>query len=64
MNEQCAEFDECDALRPFVEAGKAVLQVEYGDASLAASICGPANGRKHDALVKKLELGTWRIACR
>ena len=27
--EQCAEFDECDRLDPFVRAGKAVFAVEY-----------------------------------
>ena len=30
VNEQCVEFDECEALLPFVRAGKAVLHVEYG----------------------------------
>ncbi len=29
VNEQCAEFDECDALQPFVDQGKPVLHVEY-----------------------------------
>ncbi|MGE3286622.1 MAG: endo alpha-1,4 polygalactosaminidase [Pseudonocardia sp.] len=29
VNESCAEYDECTALRPFVEAGKPVLHVEY-----------------------------------
>jgi hypothetical protein len=29
VNEQCAQFDECGALQPFVEQGKPVLHVEY-----------------------------------
>ncbi|HZU55440.1 MAG TPA: endo alpha-1,4 polygalactosaminidase [Actinocrinis sp.] len=29
VNEQCAEFSECDALKPFIAAGKAVFHVEY-----------------------------------
>jgi hypothetical protein len=29
VNEQCAEFDECDALVPFIDAGKPVLHAEY-----------------------------------
>lgn len=33
--EQCAEFDECDRVAPFVQAGKAVFDVEY-DACPAA----------------------------
>lgn len=31
INEQCAEYDECAAYRPFIAAGKAVLHVEYTD---------------------------------
>jgi hypothetical protein len=29
VNEQCHEFDECDALTPFIEAGKPVFNAEY-----------------------------------
>lgn len=29
VNESCAEYDECDVLQPFVDAGKPVLHVEY-----------------------------------
>ena len=29
INEQCAEYSECDALTPFIAAGKAVFHVEY-----------------------------------
>ena len=29
VNEQCAEYSECDALKPFIAAGKAVFHVEY-----------------------------------
>jgi len=29
VDEQCVEYDECSQLRPFVDAGKAVLHVEY-----------------------------------
>jgi hypothetical protein len=29
VNEQCVQYNECAALLPFVEAGKAVLHVEY-----------------------------------
>jgi len=31
VNEQCHEFDECDALAPFVQAGKPVFNAEYAD---------------------------------
>lgn len=29
VNEQCAEYSECDALKPFIAEGKAVFHVEY-----------------------------------
>ena len=29
VNEQCAQYSECDSLKPFVAAGKAVFHVEY-----------------------------------
>jgi hypothetical protein len=29
VNEQCHEFDECDALAPFIDAGKPVFNAEY-----------------------------------
>ena len=29
VDEQCAEFGECERLAPFVKAGKAVFHVEY-----------------------------------
>ena len=29
INEQCKQYDECDALIPLIDAGKAVLGVEY-----------------------------------
>ncbi|MGJ3626354.1 endo alpha-1,4 polygalactosaminidase [Sphingomonas sp. MMS24-JH45] len=46
VNEQCREYDECDAYAPFVAAGKAVFNAEYADryrtirASLATG-CAP-----------------------
>ncbi|GLZ49115.1 endo alpha-1,4 polygalactosaminidase [Actinomycetospora sp. NBRC 106375] len=42
VNEQCAQYRECDALAPFVAAGKPVYHVEY-DLPLA-SFCPPPPG--------------------
>jgi hypothetical protein len=64
LNEECHSFDECDLLTPFVDAGKAVFNVEYGDDTLAATVCPDANGRDFDTLIKHLELDAWRVACR
>jgi hypothetical protein len=62
--EECAAYDECDALQPFIAAGKAVFQVEYGPAELATTVCPDANAAGRDALIKQLDLGAWRISCR
>src|SRR6185503_12555875 len=35
VNEECFDYDECDTLVPFVDAGKAVFQLQYGDPGLA-----------------------------
>lgn len=64
LNEECFAYDECDALLPFIRAGKAVFQVEYGNASLANQICPRANALDFDTLIKHLELDPWRIGCR
>jgi hypothetical protein len=59
INEQCVEYDECDALEPFVVAGKAVLHVEYNE-SLTA-FCGKLPG--FSSMRKRLSLDAWREAC-
>lgn len=62
--EECVKYDECDRLRPFIDAGKAVFHVEYGEAALAADVCPDANARNFDTLIKHLSLDGFRIACR
>jgi hypothetical protein len=57
--EECAAYDECDAFLPFVDAGKAVLRVEYGT---SAAACGPPHP-VGPAMVKRLELDAWRVLC-
>lgn len=54
VNEQCEQFDECDALHPFVLAGKAVFQVEYE--LQASNLCPPANAGNRNASVKTVDL--------
>ncbi|MBI5488869.1 MAG: endo alpha-1,4 polygalactosaminidase [Deltaproteobacteria bacterium] len=64
LDEECFRWDECDLLLPFIDAGKAVFQVEYGDAALADTICPQANTLGFDTLIKNLDLDAWRIPCR
>jgi len=61
LNEQCFEYDECSALLPFVQAGKAVFAVEYtGEPSI---FCPAANAMGFSGLKKNLDLDAWRIDC-
>lgn len=61
VNEQCAEYRECDRLTPFVEAGKAVFHVEY---ELPANrFCARSRELGLSSMEKKYELDAWRRAC-
>lgn len=67
VNEECFAYNECDALKPFIAAGKAVLQVEYTSGDLAAkgaTVCPKANALNFDTLIKRLDLDPPRYACR
>lgn len=69
VNEQCHEYNECDVLQPFVDAGKPVFNVEYpgseGDANAyAPELCPQALAADLRTVMSPLELdGTWRVAC-
>ncbi|GAA1542602.1 endo alpha-1,4 polygalactosaminidase [Kribbella lupini] len=61
VNEECMRYDECDLLRPFVAAGKAVLHVEY---ELAPdSFCAKARALRFSSMRKPVELGAARQSC-
>jgi len=38
VNEQCHQYDECDALEPFIDAGKPVFSAEYADVYVNLSL--------------------------
>lgn len=62
LDEQCFQYQECTKLSPFINAGKAVMEVEY---SLApANFCSKANTLNFNSLKKHLNLGSYRVACR
>lgn len=59
--EECYQYNECDSYRPFVQAGKAVVIVEYGN----KLNCTDANSKNYDAYKMNLALdGRVRTACR
>lgn len=66
VNEECAFYNECDTLAPFVDADKAVLHAEYVDdfadaPALAAQVCGVEPGLS--TIVKTWDLGPELQAC-
>lgn len=61
VNEQCAEYEECELLVPFVTAGKAVFHVGYERD--AADFCPAARKRGFGSMRKKYALGAWREPC-
>jgi hypothetical protein len=67
VNEECFAFNECDQLKPFIQAGKAVFQVEYTTGNLqtkGATVCPGANQLDFDTLIKHLDLDPPRYSCR
>ena len=62
LDEQCFEYNECNLLLPFVQAGKAVFGVEYSGS--LDSFCPEANSMDFDWLKKNLDLDARREACR
>jgi hypothetical protein len=61
LNEECFQFNECNLLAPFIQAGKAVFNVEY---SLPAStVCPQAKALGFSTLIKNLNLDAQRQAC-
>jgi hypothetical protein len=61
LDEQCFQYHECDRLRPFVRAHKAVFVVEYELST--ASFCSRANADGFMAMRKRDSLGAWRQTC-
>ncbi|MYS30767.1 endo alpha-1,4 polygalactosaminidase [Streptomyces sp. SID7804] len=61
VNEECAQYDECGELSPFVEAGKAVFHVEYTEPR--SSFCAESRRLGLSSMVKEPALGVWRSPC-
>lgn len=69
VNEQCFEYTECDALLPFIHAGKPVLNVEYqanyvNNAKARLALCKRATKYRFRTLILPLELDDkFRFSC-
>jgi len=62
VNEECYAWNECDRLRPFVAAGKAVFGVEYDHPT--REFCPVTNALNLDFIRKSPSLGAYRESCR
>jgi hypothetical protein len=62
LNEECLEWDECDMLAPFINAGKAVFHVEYTPKT-ASTVCPQVQSLQFDTLIKHPDLDAWYEAC-
>ncbi len=66
VNEQCHEFDECEMMKPFIDANKPVLNAEYGEKYLDSSndMCRESLNMKFNTLVLPLKLDdSFRYSC-
>lgn len=69
VNEQCHEYDECDALRPFIDAGKPVFNAEYAaqyviNPAARLLLCADANTRGLQTLILPVALDdAFRLSC-
>lgn len=61
VDEQCAQYDECALLTPFIAAGKPVLHVEYDLAP--ALFCPVTRPLGFSSLAKNLSLDSARVSC-
>ncbi len=62
LNESCFQYKECDTLKPFTAAGKAVFHVEYK--MLTSAFCSRANSLDFNSMRKGVDLDVPRELCR
>jgi hypothetical protein len=61
VNEQCAQYRECESLVPFIQAGKAVFHAEYD--LPADQFCPVTRTLGLSSVRKRLTLDAWRETC-
>ena len=64
LTEDCFEQDWCEAMLPFIEAGKPVFAAEYTDNGITmGDFCKQAREMGLSAILKNRELDAFREAC-
>ncbi len=61
VNEQCYQYNECDMLKPFINQGKPVYNMEYSVS--VSTFCPKSKVDKIDAVKKRLDLDSWVDPC-
>lgn len=61
INEQCFQYNECGHLNDFIDAGKAVFQIEYELSR--GEFCPQANDQDFSSMRKRYSLKVWRRPC-
>ncbi len=61
INEECAEWNECRLLKPFIDAGKAVFHAEYK--LTLGQFCEQSKALGLSSIRKKLNLDAWVERC-
>lgn len=61
VDEQCAQYDECEELSPFIAAGKPVFHVEYELGR--GQFCASVRTLGFSSMAKHLSLDAWRDPC-
>ncbi len=61
VNEECAQYDECELLVPFIKDGKAVLHAEYS--STTEEYCPLTTRLGFSSIRKNPDLDAWRQLC-
>jgi len=61
LNEQCNEYNECNTLAPFINAGKAVFNAEYS--GNPANFCPQMNSMRISSIKKGLNLDASMTPC-
>jgi hypothetical protein len=61
VNEECAVYAECGALKPFIAAGKPVFHAEYNLST--AAFCPASTKLGFSSIRKRLNLNAWRQPC-
>jgi len=69
VNEQCEEYNECGLSKPFIDAGKPVLHIEYPDSApnvspeVKKASCDVSAASGFSTVLKTTDLSAWVDPC-